>query len=49
LFLYSYFRKVSTPGEEAKDMKKKLVEAEEENANLKGAMAKQEEELRVLG
>ena len=46
--IYCYFRKVS----EIKDTgtsNKRLEEVEEENAKLKEAMAKMEEELRVLG
>jgi hypothetical protein len=33
----------------AEDLKKKLVEVEEENAKLKAVVAKHEDDLRVLG
>jgi hypothetical protein len=45
--LYCYFRKVSTT-EEAKTSRTRLKEVEGENAKLKEAMAKMEEDLRVL-
>ena len=46
--IYCYFRKVSEI-EDVGTSNKRLEEAEEENAKLKEAAAKMEEELRVLG
>ena len=46
--MYCYFRKVSKI-EDAGTLNKRLEEVEEENAKLKEAVAKMEEELRVLG
>ena len=46
--MYYYFRKVSKI-EDAGTSNKRLEEVEEENAKLKKAVAKMEEELRVLG
>ena len=48
MLIYCYFRKVSAI-EEAGTSKNKLEEAEEENAKLKEAVAKTEDELRVHG
>jgi hypothetical protein len=48
LLIYYYFRKVSST-EEAKTSRRRLEEAEGENAKLKEAVAKMEEELRVFG
>jgi hypothetical protein len=48
LLIYCYFRKVLTI-EEAGTSTKRLEEVEEENAKLKEALAKKEEELRILG
>jgi chromosome segregation ATPase len=47
--LYYYFRKVSATDNGAEDLKKRLTEVEEENAQLKVVVAKNEEDLRVLG
>jgi predicted nucleic acid-binding Zn-ribbon protein len=47
--LYYYFRKVSATGDGLEDLKKRLVEAKEELAMLKKVVAKNEEDLRVLG
>jgi uncharacterized protein with GYD domain len=47
--LYCYFRKVSATDDRLEDLKKRLAEAEEENAMLKKVAAKNEEDLRVLG
>jgi chromosome segregation ATPase len=49
LFIYCYFWKVTAMDEGADDLKKRLVEAEEENARLKEVVAKKEEDLQVLG
>ena len=46
--IYCYFRKVSKI-ENVGTSNKRLEEAEEENAKLKEAVAKMEEELRVIG
>jgi predicted nuclease with TOPRIM domain len=47
--LYCYIRKVSASDDGTEDLKKKLVEAEGENAKLKEAIAKKEEDLQLLG
>jgi hypothetical protein len=47
LLIYCYFRKVSTIEKEAETSRKRLAEAEGENAKLKEAVARMEE-LRVL-
>jgi chromosome segregation ATPase len=47
--LYCYFRKASTDDQGEEDLKKKLAEAEEENARLKAVVTKHEDDLRVLG
>jgi hypothetical protein len=49
VILYCYFRKVSATDDGAEDLRKKLVEAEEENARLKAVNAKHEDDLRFLG
>jgi hypothetical protein len=48
MLLYCYFRKVSTT-EEAETSRTRLKEVERENIKLKEAVAKMEEDLRVLG
>jgi septal ring factor EnvC (AmiA/AmiB activator) len=47
--LYCYLHKVSAFDDRPEGLQKRLTEAEEENANLKKAVAKHEEDLRVLG
>jgi hypothetical protein len=42
MLLYCYFRKVSAIDDGTEDLKKKLVEAEGENAKLKEVVAKKE-------
>jgi chromosome segregation ATPase len=47
--LYCYFRKVSADDKGEEELKKKLAEAEEENARLKAVVTKHKDDLRVLG
>jgi hypothetical protein len=47
--LYCYLRKVLASDHGPEGLQKRLTEAEEENVNLKKAVAKHEEDLRVLG
>jgi chromosome segregation ATPase len=47
--MYCHFRKVSVTDDGAEDLRKKLSEAEEENARLRAVVAKHEDDLRVLG
>jgi predicted nucleic acid-binding Zn-ribbon protein len=49
MILYCYLRKVSASDDGPEGLQKRLTEAEEENANLKKAVAKHEEDLQVLG
>jgi chromosome segregation ATPase len=46
--LYCYFRKVSTFDDGTEDLKKKLAEAEGENAKLEEAVAKKKKDLQLL-
>jgi predicted nuclease with TOPRIM domain len=47
--LYCYIWKVLASDDRTEDLKKKLAEAEGENAKLKEAIAKMEEDLQLLG
>jgi hypothetical protein len=47
--LYCYIWKVLASDDRTEDLKKKLAEAEGENAKLKEAIAKTEEDLQLLG
>jgi hypothetical protein len=47
--LYCYFCKVSVFNDGVEDLKKRLEEAEGENAKLKEVVAKKEEDLQLLG
>ena len=49
LLLYSYSQKVSGAQEWTESLRKKLNESEQENTKLKETLAKQDEELLILG
>ena len=49
LLLYSYARKVSVTQARAEGLRKKLVDIVQENAKLRETLAKQDEELLILG
>jgi hypothetical protein len=48
MILYCYMRKVTTSDGGPESLRGRLMEVEEENATLKKAVAKHEEDLRVL-